>query len=56
MSRRLPSLLDRLGRLGAAFDGAVSAAIAVENGRKPTPRALARLGLPADAFDDVRLG
>ena len=56
MTRPSTSLLHRLRRLGAAFDGAVSAAIAVESGRRPSPRALARLGLPKDAFDDVRLG
>lgn len=42
--------------LGAAFDGAVRAAGAVDVGRRPPRSALRQLGISETAFDDVRLG
>lgn len=55
MSRSRFPLAARIAAIGALVDGAVSAAISAEAGRKPSREALRKMGLPADAFDGVRV-
>jgi hypothetical protein len=55
MRTRVAVVLSRLRQVVEAFDGAVSAARAVEAGRKPSPAALRKLGIDRDAFDGLRL-